>query len=114
MVQMSGVLVNDNYQVRRPDDTIIHGLYATGNTAGGRYAVQYHTLLAGNSVGLAVTQGMVAGEHIAQNVDQDLEDAIAYEEKLAALKEEWANQPQMGPGGPAPAADDAEGDAPAE
>lgn len=85
MVQMSGVLVNDNYQVRRPDDTIIHGLYAIGNTAGGRYAVQYHTLLAGNSVGLAITQGYVAGEHIAQYVDQDLADAIAYEERLAEL-----------------------------
>ena len=100
MVQMSGVLVNDNYQVRRPDDTIIHGLYAVGNTAGGRYAVQYHTLLAGNSVGFAVTQGYVAGEHIAQFADQDLADAIAYEEKLAALKEAKANQPQGGPGGP--------------
>ncbi|MEE8716069.1 MAG: FAD-binding protein [Coriobacteriales bacterium] len=108
MVQMSGVLVNDNYQVRRPDDTIIHGLYATGNTAGGRYAVQYHTLLAGNSVGLAVTQGMFIGEHLASSVDQDLADAVAYEQKLAALKEQWASQPQMGPGGPAPAAGDAD------
>lgn len=91
MVQMSGVLVNDNYQVRRPDDTIIHGLYAIGNNAGGRYAIQYHAMVAGNSVALAATQGLVAGEHIAQYVDQDLEDAIAYEEKLAKLKEEAAN-----------------------
>ena len=100
MVQMSGVLVNDNYQVRRPDDTIIHGLYAVGNTAGGRYAVQYHTVLAGNSVGFAITQGYVAGEHIAQFADQDLADAVAYEERLAALKEAQANQPKGGPGGP--------------
>lgn len=99
MVQMSGVLVNDNYQVRRPDDTIIHGLYAIGNNAGGRYAIQYHAMVAGNSVGLAITQGLVAGEHIAQHVDQDLEDAIAYEEKLAKLKEEQANaQPEGAPG----------------
>lgn len=100
MVQMSGVLVNDNYQVRRPDDTIIHGLYAIGNTAGGRYAVQYHTLLAGNSVGFAITQGLVAGEHIATCLEQDEADATAYEERLAALKEAQANQPQGGPGGP--------------
>ena len=99
MVQMSGVLVNDNYQVRRPDDTIIHGLYAVGNTAGGRYAVQYHTLLAGNSVGFAITQGYVAGEHIAQYADQDLADAIAYEERLAELKAAQAEQGQGGPGG---------------
>ena len=99
MVQMSGVLVNDNYQVRRPDDTIIHGLYAIGNNAGGRYAIQYHAMVAGNSVGLAITQGLVAGEHIAQYIDQDLEDTIAYEEKLAKLKEEQANaQPEGAPG----------------
>lgn len=99
MVQMSGVLVNDNYQVRRPDDTIIHGLYAIGNNAGGRYAIQYHAMVAGNSVGLAITQGLVAGEHIAQYVDQDLEDTIAYEEKLAKLKEEQANaQTEGAPG----------------
>lgn len=99
MVQMSGVLVNDNYQVRRPDDTIIHGLYAIGNNAGGRYAIQYHAMVAGNSVGLAITQGLVAGEHIAQYVDQDLKDTIAYEEKLAKLKEEQANaQPEGAPG----------------
>ena len=99
MVQMSGVLVNDNYQVRRPDDTIIHGLYAVGNNAGGRYAIQYHAMVAGNSVGLAITQGLVAGEHIAQYADQDLADAIAYEEALAALKEEMAAaQPEGAPG----------------
>lgn len=97
MVQMSGVLVNDNYQVRRADDTIIHGLYAIGNTAGGRYAIQYHAMLAGNSVGLAITQGLIAGEHIAQYADQDLEDAIAYEEKLVELKEAAANQPAGAP-----------------
>ncbi len=111
MVQMSGVLVNDKYQVRRTDDTIIHGLYAVGNTAGGRYAIQYHAMLAGNSVGFAITQGMVAGEHIAQFAEQDVTDAIAYEEKLAKLKEEMANQPQGGPGGAPKGGDAKEGGA---
>ena len=111
MVQMSGVLVNDKYQVRRTDDTIIHGLYAVGNTAGGRYAIQYHAMIAGNSVGFAITQGMVAGEHIAQFAEQDVTDAIAYEEKLAKLKEEMANQPQGGPGGAPKGGDAKEGDA---
>ena len=111
MVQMSGVLVNDKYQVRRTDDTIIHGLYAVGNTAGGRYAIQYHAMIAGNSVGLAITQGMIAGEHIAQFAEQDVTDAIAYEEKLAKLKEEMAKQPQGGPGGAPEGGDAKEGDA---
>ena len=91
LVQMSGVLVNDNFQVRRNDETIIKGLYACGNCCGGRYAVQYHTLMAGNSVGLAGTQGMVAGEHIATSLDADF--AYADEQALVVqqLAEEAAN-----------------------
>ncbi len=97
MVQMSGVLVNDNLQVRRADDSIIKGLYACGNTAGGRYSVQYHTLMAGNSVGLAITQGYCAGEHIAEHLDEDLAFADEYETTLAELAEARANQPAGGP-----------------
>lgn len=97
MVQMSGVLVTDNLQVRRVDDSIIKGLYACGNTAGGRYAIQYHTALAGNSVGLAITQGYCVGEHIAQHLDEDKAAADAYAVTLAELAEARANQPAGGP-----------------
>ncbi len=99
MVQMSGVLVTDNFEVRRLDDSIIKGLYACGNDCGGRYAVQYHTLMAGNSVGIATTQGYVAGEHIAQNLEADKAAADAYAEKLAKMAEEAANNPAGGPPG---------------
>ena len=64
MVQMSGVLVTDHNEVRRKDDSLIKGLYAVGNDCGGRYAVQYHTLMAGNSVGSAITQGYCLGEYL--------------------------------------------------
>ncbi|MCD8335951.1 MAG: FAD-binding protein [Lachnospiraceae bacterium] len=64
MVQMSGVLTTDNNEVLRSDDTIINGLYAVGNDCGGRYAIQYHTLMAGNSVGSAVTHGYCLGEYL--------------------------------------------------
>ena len=94
MVQMSGVLVNDNFQVRRLDDSIIKGLYACGNDCGGRYAVQYHTLMAGNSVGIATTQGYVAGEHIAQHLDEDKAYADEYAKTLSALAEAAANKPR--------------------
>ncbi|WP_296011374.1 FAD-binding protein [uncultured Adlercreutzia sp.] len=97
MVQMSGVLVTDNHEVRRVDDSIIKGLYACGNTAGGRYAIQYHTLLAGNSVGLAITQGYCAGEHIAQNLQADKAAADEYSQLLAELAEARANAPVAGP-----------------
>jgi hypothetical protein len=96
MVQMSGVLVNTRWQVRRADDSIIKGLYACGNTAGGRYAVQYHTLMAGDSVGVATAQGMVVGEHIAQNLNDDLTYADEYAKRLEELKELAA----AAPGGP--------------
>lgn len=99
MVQMSGVLVNDNFQVRRLDDSIIKGLYACGNDCGGRYAVQYHTLMAGNSVGIATTQGYVAGEHIAQHLDEDKAYADEYAKTLSALAEAAANKPAGGPPG---------------
>ena len=48
---------------------------------------------------------------IAQFAEQDVTDAIAYEEKLAKLKEEMANQPQGGPGGAPKGGDAKEGDA---
>ena len=65
MVQLSGLMVNSNQQVRRKDGSLIGGLFAIGNCCGGRYAVQYPTPLAGNSIGIATTLGMVAGEYIA-------------------------------------------------
>ena len=99
MVQMSGVLVTDNFEVRRLDDSIIKGLYACGNDCGGRYAIQYHTLTAGNSVGIATTQGYVAGEHIAQHLEEDKAAADVYAEKLAKMAEEAANNPAGGPPG---------------
>lgn len=99
MVQMSGVLVTDNFEVRRLDDSIIKGLYACGNDCGGRYAIQYHTLTAGNSVGIATTQGYVAGEHIAQHLEEDKAAADVYAEKLTKMAEEAANNPAGGPPG---------------
>lgn len=69
MVQLSGLLTDNNQQVRRQkDDTLVTGLFATGNCCGGRYAVQYHTTMLGNTVGFAATQGMVLGEYLANNL----------------------------------------------
>lgn len=69
MVQLSGLQTDDNQQVRRQkDDSLIKGLFATGNCCGDRYSVQYHTTMIGNTVGFACTQGMVLGEYIAANL----------------------------------------------
>ena len=39
----------------------VPGLYAIGNTAGGRYGVDYPILIAGNSPGTALTFGYLLG-----------------------------------------------------
>ena len=49
--------MNQNYEP-------IPGLYAAGNTLGGRYGLQYTTPFAGNSIGMAMTHGRVAGKLI--------------------------------------------------
>ena len=43
----------------------IKGLYAAGNTLGQRYGTGYSTPSAGNSMGMAMTHGRVAGKIIA-------------------------------------------------
>ena len=69
MVQLSGLQTDNNQQVRRQkDDTLIKGLYATGNCCGDRYSVQYHTVMIGNTVSMAATQGMCLGEYLANNL----------------------------------------------
>ena len=69
MVQLSGLQTDDNQQVRRQkDDSLIKGLFATGNCCGDRYSVQYHTTMIGNTVGMACTLGMCLGEYIAKNL----------------------------------------------
>lgn len=68
MVQMSGLMTNGSQQViMKGNETLIKGLYATGNCCGQRYGVQYHTCMTGNTVGIANTLGMVLGEYLANN-----------------------------------------------
>lgn len=67
LVQHGGVVGNDHQQVLRKDDTVIKGLYTTGNCLGGRFAVKYQTTQAGCSIGNAATLGYCVGEYIAQN-----------------------------------------------
>jgi hypothetical protein len=43
----------------------IRGLYAAGNTAGGRFVTVYQSPLAGISVGMAMTEGYMLGERLS-------------------------------------------------
>jgi len=44
----------------------IKGLYAAGNNAGGRYITTYQSPIAGISIGMAVTEGYMLGERLAE------------------------------------------------
>jgi predicted oxidoreductase len=43
----------------------IKGLYAAGNNAGGRYITIYQSAIAGISIGMAITEGYMLGERLA-------------------------------------------------
>lgn len=62
LVTMSGLLTDRNLQVTGPEGKPIPGLWAAGNCLGGRYGVGYTTPIAGNSIGMAITHGRVAGK----------------------------------------------------
>jgi len=58
---VGGVRVNSSMAVLNEEGREIPGLYAIGNTAGGRYGVDYPMLIPGNSHGTALTFGYLLG-----------------------------------------------------
>lgn len=62
LVTLAGVVCNDNLEVVNADNEPIGGLWAAGNCLGGRYGTGYATPFAGNSIGMAMTHGRVAGK----------------------------------------------------
>lgn len=64
LVTLAGIQTNGDLQVLDKEGNVIEGLYCAGNTLGGRYGLQYTTPFAGNSIGMAVTHGRVAGKLI--------------------------------------------------
>ena len=64
-VSLSGLVTNAKFNVLDDDDNPIEGLYAIGNCCGQRYALTYPGILAGNSIGQAMTNGYVCGQIVA-------------------------------------------------
>ena len=62
---VGGVKVDVRMRVLNAALAPIPGLYAIGNTAGGRYGVDYPTLLPGNSHGTALTFGYLLGKGLS-------------------------------------------------
>lgn len=59
---VGGLRVDENMRVLDAAGGRIPGLYALGNTAGGRYGVDYPVIIPGNSHGTAMTFGFLTGE----------------------------------------------------
>ena len=62
LVTLAGIMTDDNLQAVDKDGNVISGLWAAGNCLGGRYGNAYATPFAGNSIGMAMTHGRVAGK----------------------------------------------------
>ncbi|MEE0706572.1 MAG: FAD-binding protein [Adlercreutzia sp.] len=66
LVTLGGLITDENLNVMKADRSEpIKGLYAAGNTVGQRYGMAYATPSAGNSMGMAMTHGYMAGKIMA-------------------------------------------------
>jgi len=62
---LAGLVIDEKQRVLDENDDPIPGLFATGNSSGGRFALQYSTPIGGCSIGIATTLGKILGEYIA-------------------------------------------------
>ena len=62
LATLSGLMSDDKLRVLNKEGKPIKGLFACGNTLGGRYGLGYSTPFAGNSIGMALTHGWLAGK----------------------------------------------------
>lgn len=63
---VGGLSVNTDLQVLDDEKKPIEGLYATGNTSGDLYAIDYPINMAGNSNGRALTWGYLIGDILSK------------------------------------------------
>lgn len=64
LVTLAGLVTDNDLRVVDNDLNPIEGLWAAGNCLGSRYGGGYATPFAGNSIGMAMTHGYVAGKLI--------------------------------------------------
>ena len=65
LVVVGGLKINSNMEVLDEKNKPVPGLYAVGNTSGGKFGVDYPMVLPGTSHGTALTLGYVLGELLA-------------------------------------------------
>jgi hypothetical protein len=66
MTTLSGLEIDEAQHVLNADGDPIPGLYASGNSSGGRFALQYSTPMSGVSIGMAITLGRLLGLSLAE------------------------------------------------
>ncbi|MDR2105829.1 MAG: FAD-dependent oxidoreductase [Coriobacteriales bacterium] len=66
LCMVGGINVDGKYRVLAEDGSVVENLYAIGNVSGNYYAVDYPTIMAGQSHGRCLTAGMVLGEALAE------------------------------------------------
>ena len=66
LVNMGGLQTDVDFNVLDTEDETIEGLYAVGNTQGGRFLVDYPLPAPGISHGMALTHGMLVGRILAK------------------------------------------------
>lgn len=80
---VSGLSVNTDLQVLDDEKKPIEGLYATGNTSGDLYAIDYPINMAGNSNGRCVIWGYLLGKTMAKATASG--EALTSRDELADL-----------------------------
>jgi succinate dehydrogenase/fumarate reductase flavoprotein subunit len=71
---VGGLRVDTDMRVLDEKSEPVPGLYALGNTAGGRYGVDYPIHVAGNSLGTALTYGYLLGESLGNACAAEKQD----------------------------------------
>jgi hypothetical protein len=66
MTTLSGLEIDEAQRVLNADGDPIPGLHASGNSSGGRFALQYSTPMSGVSIGMAITLGRLLGLSLAE------------------------------------------------
>jgi len=66
---IGGVRINSKCEVLDADQKAVPGLYACGNDSNILYGDAYNFMLCGNSMGFAVNSGRMAGEAIADYIE---------------------------------------------
>jgi uncharacterized protein with FMN-binding domain len=69
---VGGLKINDDFNVLGEGNQPIPGLYATGNTSGSLYAIDYPINMAGNSNGRCAIWGYLLGKEMAE-IESDVE-----------------------------------------